>query len=250
LSTAILCLINGFQFVSKHTGRTIWPMTENQNTQPSDEEIPATAGDESFAENADGDGGAGETGGPETQANELEERLAAAETALAEEKERFVRLYAEFENYKKRSAREIKDYRKYANETLIRELLPIVDNLERALQSSGAAAGDANCIIQGVEMTLKEILRALEKFHVQPIQSVGESFDPNYHEAVGKEASAEYGEGTVVREYQRGYLLHDRLVRPAMVVVSAGGPAPEAETPADADEDPAAEDGGGDAESE
>lgn len=219
-------------------------MTENQNTQPSDEENPAAAGDEAFAEDADGEGAAEETGGSETKTNELEERLAAAETALAEEKDRFVRLYAEFENYKKRSAREIQDYRKYANETLIRELLPIIDNLERAIHSSDAAAGDANCILQGVDMTLREILRVLEKFHVQPIQSVGEPFDPNYHEAVGKEPSAEYGEGKVLREYQRGYLLHDRLVRPAMVVVSAGGPAPEAD--AAEDEIPETGDGGGD----
>jgi molecular chaperone GrpE len=227
-------------------------MTENQNTQPSDEENPATTGDEPFAENADGDGAAEQTGGPDTQpdpqTDQLEERLAAAETALAEEKERFVRLYAEFENYKKRSAREIQDYRKYANETLIRELLPIIDNLERAIQSSGAAAGDANCIVQGVDMTLKEILRALEKFNVQPIQSVGEPFDPNYHEAVGKEPSAECEEGKVLREYQRGYLLHDRLVRPAMVVVSAGGPAPEAEAAVENEAEP--EENGGRAESE
>ena len=171
--------------------------------------------------------------------------MAAAEAALAAEKERFVRLYAEFENYKKRSAREMQEYRKYANETLIREILPIIDNLERAIQSSGPASQDAGCIVQGVDMTLREILRVMEKFHVHPIKSIGEPFDPNFHEAVGKEPSDEYGEGKVVKEYQRGYMLHDRLVRPAMVVVSAGGSAP-----ADESEPPAAEGSAPDGEAE
>jgi molecular chaperone GrpE len=201
-------------------------MTENRHTQFTDEENPAAAGDDAPAEAADAEAAADETGGPETETTtEIASRLAAAEDALAAEKDRFVRLYAEFENYKKRSAREMQEYRKYANETLIREILPIIDNLERALQSSDAVSQDTGCIVQGVDMTLREILRVLEKFHVRPIKSIGEPFDPNFHEAVGKEPSAEYSEGNVVKEYQRGYLLHDRLVRPAMVVVSAGGPA-------------------------
>jgi molecular chaperone GrpE len=140
----------------------------------------------------------------------------------------FLRLYAEFENYKKRSAREMQEYRKYANETLIREILPILDNLERAIQSSDAVAGDADCIVRGVDLTFRELLRVLEKFHVRPVKSIGEPFDPGFHEAVGREPSEEYPEGAVVREYQRGYLLHDRLVRPSMVVVSGGPPAPPA----------------------
>ncbi|MFP4032476.1 MAG: nucleotide exchange factor GrpE [Desulfococcaceae bacterium] len=209
-------------------------MTENRHTQFTDEENPAAAGEEAPAEAAnaevaDAEAAADETGGPETETTtEIANRLAAAEEALAAEKDRFVRLYAEFENYKKRSAREIQEYRKYANETLIREILPIIDNLERALQSSDAVPQDAGCIIQGVDMTLREIMRVLEKFNVRPVKSIGEPFDPNFHEAVGKEPSGEHPEGNVVKEYQRGYLLHDRLVRPAMVVVSAGGPAESA----------------------
>lgn len=199
-------------------------MTENTNTQSTEEETPTTA-----AETPEGEALAGEEGdlasAASDGASEMAERLAETEAALAEEKERFLRLYAEFENYKKRSAREIQEYRKYANETLIREILPIIDNLERAIHSSDVVEGDSSCIVQGVDMTLREILRVLERFHVRPVKSIGEPFDPNYHEAVGKEPSSEYPEGAVMREYQRGYLLHDRLVRPSMVVVSEGGPA-------------------------
>jgi molecular chaperone GrpE len=224
-------------------------MTENHSTQSTDEENPATAAeDEAFAENADGEAAAGQTGGPETETDGDDERLAAAEAALAAEKDRFVRLYAEFENYKKRSAREIQEYRKYANETLIREILPIIDNLERAIHSSDVVSEDPSCIVQGVDMTLREILRVLEKFHVQPIKSIGEPFDPNFHEAVGKEPSDEYGEGKVVKEYQRGYLLHDRLVRPAMVVVSAGGPAGAPEPPTEEDAPAEGDEAGSEAE--
>lgn len=199
-------------------------MTENTNSQSTEEETPTTA-----AETPEGEALSGEEGdlasAESDGASDMAERLAETEAALAEEKERFLRLYAEFENYKKRSAREIQEYRKYANETLIREILPIIDNLERAIHSSDVVEGDSSCIVRGVDMTLREILRVLERFHVRPVKSIGEPFDPNYHEAVGKEPSADYPEGAVMREYQRGYLLHDRLVRPSMVVVSEGGPA-------------------------
>lgn len=215
-------------------------MTEKTHPKDREEEFaeasapPTEAGEETDSATPE----AGEIAEP----SETAERLAAAEEALAAEKDRFLRLYAEFENYKKRSAREIQDYRKYANETLIREILPIVDNLERAIQSSDTAEGDAGCIVQGVDMTLREILRVLEKFNVQPVKSIGEPFDPSFHEAVGREPSAEHPEGAVVREYQRGYLLHDRLVRPAMVVISGGAPAES--PPADAADENQPEDSG------
>jgi molecular chaperone GrpE len=97
-----------------------------------------------------------------------------------------------------------------------------VDNLERAISSTN---GDRSvereaCVVEGVEMTLNEILKILEKFHVQPIEAKGKPFDPTYHEAMMQEETDEYPENTVINELQRGYMIHERLLRPAMVVVS------------------------------
>jgi len=169
-----------------------------------------------------------------------EEALAAAQQEIQAEKDRYLRLYAEFDNYRKRAARDMEDFRKFANENLIREILPVVDNLERAILSSNGNEEAARCIVEGVEMTRKEIVRILERFHVRPVESLGTPFNPDFHEAVGQEESSEHEPNTVVREFQKGYLLHDRLIRPAMVMVStakAGEPAesgPDAEEVADA----------------
>jgi len=151
---------------------------------------------------------------------DLEEKLYLAETEAKETYDRFLRLSAEFENFKKRTTREINDFRKYANESLIREFLSVVDNLERALQSSGNGSQTDAGVLQGVEMTHKEILKIFEKFNVQPIESLDQPFDPKFHQAVMQESIAGKPENTVTQELQRGYLMHDRLIRPAMVVVS------------------------------
>jgi len=130
-----------------------------------------------------------------------------------------LRISAEFENYKKRTRREVDDFRKYANESLIKELLGVVDNLERAVESST----EKNAIDQlreGVDLTLKEILKIFEKFQVKPIEALEKEFDPTVHQAVLQEASDDHPENTVIREFQRGYTIHGRLLRPAMVVVS------------------------------
>jgi len=162
----------------------------------------------------------------------LTAELAASQQACKEYEDRFMRLYAEFENFKKRTARETKDFRKFANEALIKEMLPVIDNLERAIQSSSSHENDQedvkSSILEGVSMTLNEILRVLDRFSVKPIEALEQPFDPNFHEAVGREENDEFADNTVIREYQKGYLLHDRLIRPAMVVVSKAKPAPEA----------------------
>jgi molecular chaperone GrpE len=168
---------------------------------------------------------------------ELEKALEEAKAATEAQKDQYLRLYAEFDNFKKRSLRELKDFRKFANESLIRELLTVVDNLERAIASSEENQNGAEkCIIEGVEMTHKEILRILEKNNTTPVEAMGRPFDPNYHEAVGQEESSEHDNNTVVREFQKGYLLHDRLIRPAMVIVSKAPPAPADTREDDSDE--------------
>jgi len=143
-------------------------------------------------------------------------------TGEAEENfDRLLRVSAEFENYKKRTAREMVDFQKYANQSLLRELLPIIDNLELAIKAAAEAADSTDtCLLDGVELTRKEILKVFENFHVEPIDALGKPFDPNFHEAVMREESDEHPENMVVNELQKGYLMHDRLLRPSMVVVA------------------------------
>ncbi|MBU1340858.1 MAG: nucleotide exchange factor GrpE [Proteobacteria bacterium] len=138
---------------------------------------------------------------------------------LASEKDRVLRLSAEFENYKKRKQREIDDFKKFANEMIFRQLLTIVDNFERAIFSAEENPDEAS-LLEGVKMIHKETLKLLETFNVKPVDAEKMTFDPNFHQAVTQEETDEFPENTVSKVLQKGYLLHDRLIRPAMVVVS------------------------------
>jgi molecular chaperone GrpE len=146
-------------------------------------------------------------------------------TAKAEEvkalNDKYLRQAAEFENYKRLAQRDQREQIKFSNEHLLKELLPTVDNLERALKASkNGGSGDA--LVQGVDLTLKQLLGTLGKFGVQPVPTVGQRFDPASHQAVASVPSDHVPAQHVVEEFQRGYLLHDRILRPAMVTVSAG----------------------------
>lgn len=143
---------------------------------------------------------------------ELEEQLTA-------EKEKVLRLSAEFENYKKRKQREIDDFKKFANEMVFKQLLTVVDNLERAITSAEENADD-DSLLEGVKLTHKEIIKLLESFNVTVVAPENQPFDPNFHQAVTQEETDEVPDNTVTSVLQKGYLLHDRLIRPAMVVVS------------------------------
>ncbi len=151
---------------------------------------------------------------------ELEEKVNMLTGERDNERDRLLRATAEFENFKKRSARETSDFRRYANESLIKELLPVVDNLERALDSSTNLDETNGTLAEGVEMVMAGTLKALEKFSVKQVVAVGEVFDPSFHQAVMQEESDDEKEGTILKELQKGYLLHDRLIRPSMVVVA------------------------------
>jgi len=153
---------------------------------------------------------------------ELETRCETAEQESRQHYERLLRVSADYENFKKRSFREADDFRKYANELLLLELLTVVDNLERAIQSTNGEKQEVGCVIAGVEMTLKALLKIFEKFSVKVIEAEGKPFDPNFHQAMMQEASDVHPENTIIREFQKGYMLHDRLLRPSMVVVSKG----------------------------
>jgi len=150
----------------------------------------------------------------------LEEKLKEALENVKSEHDSLLRLSAEFENYKKRSVRETSEYKKFANEALIKQLLTVIDNLERAISSSTDNKKVNDSLIDGVEMTLKEILKMLEQFSVKPLKALEQPFDPNFHLAVTQEETDKFPDNTVIKELQKGYILHDRLIRPAMVMVS------------------------------
>ena len=178
---------------------------ELEPKQPVEEEKVEPEQEDVLSESTDGD---------------IAEQLDAAKKENEENYDRFLRVSAEFENYKKRQSREMVEFRKYANQSLIRDILPVIDNLERAISSTENGTEEGNGIREGIALTFKDLLKILEKYHVQPIDAVGTPFDPNFHQAVSQEASDEYPENTVLHELQKGYLLHDRLVRPSMVIVS------------------------------
>ncbi len=150
----------------------------------------------------------------------LEKEAESAKQEAQENYDKYLRVFAEFDNYKKRSTREMNDFRKYANEALLKDMLTVVDNLERAIDSSNDNAEDTSSIVEGVRMTLGGILDLIEKHHVAPIESEGKPFDPQFHQAFQQEESEDHPSNTVLKEFQKGYLLHDRLLRPSMVVVS------------------------------
>jgi len=137
----------------------------------------------------------------------------------AAEKDRALRLSAEFENYKKRTQREINDFKKFANESIFRQLLSVVDNLERAI-SAARENSEESALFEGVKLTHKDIIKLFETFNVKQVTAENEPFDPNFHQAVTQEETDEFPDNTVTRVLQKGYLLQDRLIRPAMVVVS------------------------------
>ena len=154
---------------------------------------------------------------------ELEEKLKSKEKEAQENYDRLLRVSAEFENYKKRASREMEDFRKYSNQSLIKEMLSVVDNLELAINSTNGHQTIDKGLVDGLAMTHKEILKVFEKFSVKPIIAKGQPFDPTFHEAVMQEESDDCPDNTVINELQKGYLIHDRLLRPSMVVVAKSG---------------------------
>ena len=146
------------------------------------------------------------------------------EAEAKEYREQMLRYAAEVENLKKSFKREKEEYFKYALETFMKELLPFIDNLERALEAARENK-DVNSIIEGIELTLKGLLKTLEKFGLKQFEvAIGEAFRPELHEALAVEETHEHEEGAVVRAFQKGYTLHERVLRPALVAVAKKPP--------------------------
>ncbi len=150
---------------------------------------------------------------------DLKKELEEKEEKIKSLEERILYLQADFENFKKLKAKEKQDTLKYANEIIVKELLPVVDNLEMALKHAESTE-DYKGIHEGVKITLNEFLKVLEKAGVIPVEALGQKFDPNFHEAFYQEEREDVEPDTVVAELQKGYLLKERLIRPSRVGVS------------------------------
>jgi len=164
------------------------------------------------------DGAPAEPSTPEERISQLEGLLAAKEQECRENWDRFLRERADMENYRKRANREKEELLNYGTKSLIEEVLPVIDNLERALDH--ASEDGLPALVEGIRMTHAMLLTALKKFGVAPIESAGAAFDPAYHQAMTQIPTDEQPPNTVVQEFQKGYLLKERLLRPAMVSVS------------------------------
>jgi len=147
----------------------------------------------------------------------LEKDLLDAKNELTEQKDKFVRLQAETDNFRKRLSREKEEFSQYANERLFKELLPIFDNFERAL---GDPSNDIKSLKEGLEMILKQFSSFLEKERVEPIEAIGEKFDPMIHEVLTSEESSEHEENTIISQFVKGYTINNRVIRPSQVVIS------------------------------
>jgi len=152
---------------------------------------------------------------------DLQLALAAKAEEVKTLNDKYLRLAAEFDNYKRLTQRDQRDQIRFGNEQLLKELLPVVDNLERAIKAA-REGGSSDVLMQGVDLTLKQLTGALARFHVTPIETVGRPFDPATHQAVVSVTSEKVPEQHVVDEFQRGYRLHDRILRAAMVSVATG----------------------------
>ncbi len=152
-----------------------------------------------------------------TTPNETQTKVAQLEAALTEEKNRYLYLAAEFENFRKRNQSERVQLLRFGGENIARDMIQTLDNLERAAEHRNPESFKS--LLEGIDLVLKQFQTALGNHGVRPVDSIGKLFDPHLHEAMGQEISKE-PEGTIIKEHAKGYLFHDRLLRPARVVLS------------------------------
>jgi molecular chaperone GrpE len=150
---------------------------------------------------------------------ELKKKLEEKEKEVKEHYDRLLRVAADFENYKKRATREKEEWTKFANEDLIKAILPFIDNLERAVNHAQKVE-NTGVLIEGVRLTIQQLLQTLNRFGLSPFESLGKPFDPTMHEAILLVPTDQHEPNQVIEEFQKGYLLNDRLIRPATVSVS------------------------------
>lgn len=151
---------------------------------------------------------------------ELEQKLEQATQAASDERDRALRAVAEMENIRRRSAIDVEKAHKFALEKFASELLPVLDNLERTLQLADKENDAMKTLVEGVELTLKSMVNSVSKFGIEAIDPQGQLFDPNQHQAMSMVENADVPANTVLAVMQKGYQLHGRVIRPAMVMVS------------------------------
>mgnify|MGYP001367556004 CR=1 FL=1 len=201
----------------------------NQETKESQQEAPKMNEEDKAAQNeaneagkANGDGEKGgdkEEDSPGNELEELRQKVAELEAKLSEKDDRYLRLQADFENFRRRSRLDYEAAQKYRVQSLATDLLQVLDNFERALNIETENA-EVKSVLEGMEMIYRSLLEALKKEGVEPIEAVGKEFDPRYHQAVMQVKEEGYGSNIVVGELQKGYLLKDRVIRPSMVKVN------------------------------
>ena len=155
----------------------------------------------------------------EMTTDQLIEKISEVQASADTNMDNYLRSQAEMENMKKRFQKDKQDLIKYGNETLTKQLLPVADNLEKALDHS-EDENSLEALREGVDLTLKGLMNVLEKAGVEVVEAVGAPFDPNFHEAVSEQEDDRAAPGTVLKELQKGYLLNERLIRPAMVIIN------------------------------
>ena len=181
-------------------------------------ETPAKSGDDT--KQPSGDQGR-ETSDPEVSREELMLTLQDAQAKADEHWNQLLRAKAELENYKRRTERDLENAHRYGLERIAKELLPIKDSMELGLAAADGLSEDSVKVKEGIELTLKMFNSLLEKIGITEINPEGEKFNPEFHQAMTMQETADKEPNTVLTVYQKGYLLHDRLIRPAMVVVSS-----------------------------
>ena len=139
---------------------------------------------------------------------------------IADSKDRYLRLYAEFENVRKRTEREKAEFVKYANEELLGQFLNILDDLERSVEAAKTKHEDYDAFLKGIELVMAHVYEVFKKNNVKPIEAVGKKFDPHRHEPLMQEETDQVPEGTIIEEFQKGYLLDDRVIRTSKVKVA------------------------------
>jgi len=202
------------------TGLESRERTTTADAAPADPDAADGPGPAEPADAVEPDAGAGAEPAAKAAPGDLEQRLAEAERKAADHWDALLRSRAELENLRKRAERDLEHAHKFALERFVSELLPVKDSLELGLSAASEEGADAASVREGVELTLKMFRSTLEKFGVDELCPDGQTFDPQYHEAMSTQEAESVDSGTVLNVIQKGYVLNGRLVRPAMVIVA------------------------------
>jgi molecular chaperone GrpE len=190
------------------------PPSEGERPQ-----APETPGEAAPLEEPAADRSAGQSAAAAEKGREQVSPLESLRAELQEAKDRALRMQAELENYRKRAARELQEERRYANLPLMRDLVPVVDNLDRAIEAA-EKQHDVGGLLEGVKLVARQLEEVFQRHYCVRIRALNEPFDPHLHEAILQQPSDEHPVGTILLVTQAGYQLHDRVVRPSQVIVS------------------------------